>query len=112
MQSEAVEINDAALDAGGDATLELGSCAVLEPGAGGGAALEPGAGGGAARRNACARCWWRGGAGFIKSVGRESRESNGPADCSRMGEANWFHPNATVNVNIHYTTANLINKYI
>ena len=48
MQSEAVEINDAALDAGGDATLELGSCAVLEPGAGGGAVLELGAGGGAA----------------------------------------------------------------
>jgi len=48
MQSEAAEIDDAALDAGGDATLELGSCAVLEPGAGGGAALEPGAGGGAA----------------------------------------------------------------
>ena len=52
MQSEAAEIDDAALDAGGDATLELGSCAVLEPGAGGGAALEPGAGGGAAWRDA------------------------------------------------------------
>jgi len=66
MQSEAAEIDDAALDAGGDATLELGSYAVLEPGAGGGAALEPGAEGGAARCEACARCWWRGGAGFIQ----------------------------------------------